>query len=70
MAIARAMRSTVEMVAGRAAFGLKGRLTLHDRRSEEAEAPTMPMVTIEGNRAGCEFLRPFPGASMNDRPLP
>ena len=35
----------------------------------QSESPTMPMVEIESDRAGCKFLRPFTGASMNDRPL-
>jgi hypothetical protein len=36
---------------------------------DQTEASTMPMVEIESDRADCEFLRPFTGASMNDRPL-
>lgn len=36
---------------------------------DQAEAPPMPMIEIEGNRPVGKFLRPFTGASMNDRPL-
>ena len=35
----------------------------------QAHAPTMPMVKIERDRAGCNFPRPFTRASMNDRSL-
>ena len=35
----------------------------------QSESPTMPMVEIESDRAGRKFLRPFTGASMNNRPL-
>jgi hypothetical protein len=37
---------------------------------DQAEALTMPMIEIEGNRSVGTFLRPFTGASMNDRPRP
>ena len=35
---------------------------------DQADAPTMPTLEVERDRAGCEFLRPFTSASMNDRP--
>src|SRR5262245_2103437 len=36
---------------------------------DQTDAPTMPMIEIESDRAGCKFLRPFTSASVNDRPL-
>jgi len=36
---------------------------------DQTDAPAMPMVEIETDRAGCTFLRPFTNTSMNDRPL-
>src|SRR5262245_6057134 len=36
---------------------------------DQADPPTMPMVEIERDRAGCAFLWPFTSASMNDHPL-
>jgi hypothetical protein len=36
---------------------------------DQADASTMPMVEIESDRANRKFLRPFTGASMEDRPL-
>ena len=35
---------------------------------DQTDAPTMPIVESESDRAGCKFLRPFTGVSMNDRP--
>ena len=36
---------------------------------DQVDAPTMPMIEIEGDRADAKFLRPFTSAPMNDRPL-
>ena len=36
---------------------------------DQEDAPTVPMVEIERDRAGGKFLRPFTSASMRDRPL-
>jgi hypothetical protein len=36
---------------------------------DQADASTMPMIEIESDRANRKFLRPFTGASMEDRPL-
>ena len=36
---------------------------------DQADAPTMPMVKIEGHRTGGKCLRPFTSASMHERPL-
>jgi hypothetical protein len=36
---------------------------------DQADAPTMPMIEIEADRAGAKFLRPFTSAPMNDCPL-
>ena len=35
---------------------------------EQTDAPAMPMIEVESDRAGRQFVRPFTGASMNDRP--
>ena len=35
---------------------------------DQTNAPTMPMIEIESDRASCTFLRPFTSASMNDCP--
>ena len=35
--------------------------------ADQADAPTMPMVEIERDRAGGKFLRPFTCSPMNDR---
>lgn len=36
---------------------------------DQADAPTMPMVEIESDRAGRAFLRPIASTSMNDGTL-
>src|SRR5262249_26631660 len=35
---------------------------------DQAEAPTVPMIEIERDRAAGKFLRPLTGASMKDCP--
>jgi hypothetical protein len=36
---------------------------------DQADAPAVPMVEIEGDRAGRKFVRPSSSRSMDDRPL-
>src|SRR5262245_27255115 len=36
---------------------------------DQTHTPTMPMIEIERDRTGCEFLRPVTCALMNDCPL-